>query len=139
MPIKIVAGGGIVENEEKKILFQFRRGKWDLPKGKLEEDETIEECAVREVEEETGLENIQPGELVGITYHYYTENGNEIEKETHWFAMRASGNQKLVPQVEEDITELRWVSKEELKDYMSNTFSNIVEIIDKYWKSKKLG
>jgi len=132
MPEKIVAGGGIVENDEKKILFQFRRGKWDLPKGKLEENETIEACALREVEEETGLKDIRIGELVGITHHFYNENGKDIEKETHWFAMKISGAPTLVPQLEEDITELRWVGEEDLKDYLQNTFNNIVEIIGRY-------
>ena len=129
----IIAGGGIVENEEGKILFQFRRGKWDLPKGKLEEDETIEECALREVEEETGLHNIQLGELIGVTQHHYTENGIDFEKETHWFAMKAFGNQRLVPQIEEDILELRWVAEDELKQYLSNTYNNICSIVEKYY------
>jgi 8-oxo-dGTP pyrophosphatase MutT (NUDIX family) len=136
MSIKIVAGGGIVENEEKKILFQFRRGFWDLPKGKLEDGETIEDCAVREVEEETGLQNVQLGQLIGITYHSYIEDGKDIEKETHWFAMKVSGHQELVPQQEEDIMELRWVDKNDLKDYLSKTFKNIVEIIEKYLEGK---
>ncbi|MCW3105877.1 MAG: hypothetical protein JWQ09_383 [Segetibacter sp.] len=133
MPVKIIAAGGIVENEENKILFQFRREKWDLPKGKLDEGETIEACAVREVEEETGLHDIQLGELVGITHHFYNENGTDIEKETHWFAMKVTGQQELIPQVEEDILELRWVAENELKDYLTNTFKNIVEIIEKYY------
>lgn len=137
MAKKIIAGGGIVENDEEKILFQFRRGFWDLPKGKLDEGETIEECAVREVEEETGLQNVQLGELVGITCHSYKENGEDIEKETHWFAMKVSGEQKLVPQIEEDIMELRWVDKIEVKDYLSKTFKNIIEILDKYYNDKK--
>ena len=129
----IIAAGGIVENEEGKILFQFRRGKWDLPKGKLDKGETIEECAVREVEEETGLINIQLGELIGITKHLYTEHETEIEKETYWFAMKVSGEQKLVPQAEEDITELKWVSEHELQPYLSDTFANIIEIVEKYY------
>jgi 8-oxo-dGTP pyrophosphatase MutT (NUDIX family) len=133
MPVKIVAAGGIVANDEKKILFQFRRGKWDLPKGKLEDGEAIEECAVREVEEETGLQKVQLGELVGTTYHVYAENGNDIEKETYWYAMKVSGEQRLVPQVEEDITELRWVSENELQEYLSNTYQNIEEIVEKYF------
>lgn len=133
MSVKIIAGGGIVENEEGKILLQYRRGKWDLPKGKLDEGETIEECAVREVEEETGLQNIQLGELAGITHHFYTERGKNIDKETHWFAMKVSGIQKLIPQTEEDILELRWVAENELQYYLSNTFPNIVEIIEKYF------
>ena len=129
----ITAAGGIVTNEKGEILFQFRRGKWDLPKGKLDEGETIEACAVREVEEETGLKNIQLGELVGITKHLYTERGVEIEKETYWFAMKVSGHQELVPQAEEDITDLKWVSEHELKPYLSDTFANIVEIVETYY------
>lgn len=133
MPERIVAAGGIVENEEGKILFQFRRGKWDLPKGKLDDGETIEECAVREVEEETGLQNIILSELVGITHHLYNEKQNEIDKETYWYAMKVEGEQQLVPQEEEDILELKWVAENELQEYLSNTYPNIIEIVEKYF------
>jgi 8-oxo-dGTP pyrophosphatase MutT (NUDIX family) len=133
MAEKIVAAGGIVENEKREILFQFRRGKWDLPKGKLDEGEHIEACAVREVEEETGLQDIQLGELVGTTIHHYTENGTEIEKETFWYAMKVTGEQKLVPQLEEDITELKWVSEHELQPYLENTYQNIIDIVERYY------
>lgn len=134
MPVKIIAGGGIVENDENKILLQLRKGKWDLPKGKLDDGETIEECAIREVEEETGLRNIKLGDVVGITRHLYKENGIDKEKETHWFAMKVSGQQNLVPQIEEDILELKWVGKDELKNYLSNTFNNIIDILEQYYK-----
>lgn len=133
MSVKITAGGGIVQNEEGKILLQFRRGKWDLPKGKMEEGETPEECAIREVEEETGLKNIELGELIGITNHHYTERGENIDKETYWFAMKVSGLQQLTPQTEEDILELKWVAENELEPYLSNTYANIIEIIEKYF------
>ena len=133
MPVEIIAAGGIVENEVGEILFQFRRGKWDLPKGKLDEGESIEECAVREVEEETGLRNIQLGELIGVTNHCYNEKGTNIDKKTYWFAMKVSGDQKLIPQTEEDILELRWVKESELEKYLSNTFLNIIEIVEKYF------
>jgi 8-oxo-dGTP pyrophosphatase MutT (NUDIX family) len=133
MAERIIAAGGIVENEERKILFQFRRGKWDLPKGKLDEGETIEECAVREVEEETGLRNISLGELIGITHHSYAEKGKDIDKETHWYAMKVEGEQKLIPQIAEDIHELKWISEHELSPYLSNTFPNIIEIVEKYF------
>jgi 8-oxo-dGTP pyrophosphatase MutT (NUDIX family) len=137
MAVKIVAGGGIVSNEQNEVLFQFRRGAWDLPKGKLEDGEKIETCAVREVEEETGLRNIKLGKLVGITNHYYNENGTDIEKETHWFAMKVSGDQKLVPQLEEDITELRWVAKNEAAGYLNKSFKNIEEIMQQYYANQK--
>ena len=134
MAEKIVAAGGIVTNEENKILFQFRRGKWDLPKGKLEEGERIEDCAVREVEEETGLQNIALGNLIGITNHFYKEKGKDLEKETYWFAMKVTGPQELVPQLEEDITDLKWVAKDEVGEYLNNSFRNIEDIISKYYQ-----
>jgi 8-oxo-dGTP pyrophosphatase MutT (NUDIX family) len=136
MPVEIIAAGGIVENEEGKILLQFRRGKWDLPKGKLDKGESIEECAVREVEEETGLQNIQLGALIGVTNHSYKEKGKDIIKKTYWYKMKVWGNQKLVPQTDEDILELRWVKENELKQYLSNTFPNILEITEKYFGHK---
>jgi len=136
MAEKIIAAGGIVENERKEILLQFRRGKWDLPKGKLDEGETIEECAIREVEEETGLKDIELGELIDKTVHYYNEKGKNIEKETFWYSMKVKGEQNLVPQLEEDILELRWVKETDLKEYLANTYDNIVEIIEKYYDGK---
>jgi 8-oxo-dGTP pyrophosphatase MutT (NUDIX family) len=133
MAEKIIAAGGIVENEQGQILFQFRRGKWDLPKGKLDEGENIEACALREVEEETGLQNIQLGELVGTTIHYYNERGVDIEKETFWYAMKVTGKQNLVPQLEEDITELKWVSEHELAPFLQDTYQNIIDIVERYF------
>lgn len=130
---KITAAGGIVENEDRAILLQLRKGKWDLPKGKLDEGETIPECAVREVEEETGLQYIDLGELIGVTHHRYIERGTEIDKETHWYAMKVYGEQELVPQVEEDILELKWVREEDLSPYLENSYDNIIEIIEKYF------
>ncbi|WP_207493549.1 NUDIX hydrolase [Aridibaculum aurantiacum] len=133
MPEQIIAAGGIVSNEKGEILFQFRRGKWDLPKGKLDEGESIPECAVREVEEETGLKNIQLGELIGVTTHFYIERNIEIEKETHWYAMKVTGEQQLVPQVEEDIEKLEWVSEHKLQPYLADTYPNIIEIVERYF------
>jgi mutator protein MutT len=130
---RIIAAGGIVQNENGEILLQLRKGKWDLPKGKLDEGETIEECAVREVEEETGLKNIHLGELLGTTLHQYTEKGVDIEKETFWYDMRVSGEQNLVPQIEEDILDLKWVKEKDLAPYLKNTYDNIIDIVEKYF------
>lgn len=125
----IKAGGGLVKNKKGEILLIFRRAKWDLPKGKLDDHETIEECAVREVQEETGLQKLKLGQPIGITYHTYVQFGKHILKESHWYAMKATGDEKLVPQTEEDITEIIWVKKEDLKKYVSNTFPTIVEVL----------
>jgi ADP-ribose pyrophosphatase YjhB (NUDIX family) len=133
MAQKIVAAGGIVENEDGAILFIYRRGKWDLPKGKLDEGETIEACAVREVEEETGLRNIERGELLTVSNHSYEEKGETIDKETWWYAMKVTGEQTLVPQVEEDISEMAWALENELAPYLDNTYPNIVQVVEQYF------
>jgi len=126
----IKAAGGLVKNHKGEILLIFRRGKWDLPKGKLDAGETIEECALREVEEETGLKNLELRKLLKITFHTYVQFGKHILKETHWYSMIAKGNENLIPQTEEDITETRWVKKTDLKNYLSNTFPAIAEILN---------
>lgn len=127
----IQAGGGLVRDEKGNILFQLRRGKWDLPKGKLDQGETMEDCAVREVEEETGLTGVEIKEPLLVTYHTYDESGKHILKETHWFRMNADGSQKLHPQLEEQITELRWVAPSALDEVCSNTFENILQVLKK--------
>jgi 8-oxo-dGTP pyrophosphatase MutT (NUDIX family) len=130
---KIIAGGGLVLNNAGELLMIFRRGKWDLPKGKLDEGETILECAIREVQEETGLQQIEHGELIGITYHAYFDPylKEDVIKESHWFAMRVRGNQVLTPQTEEDITEIKWVAGDVLEECLRNSYDNVVEIIGK--------
>lgn len=131
----IIAAGGLVINEKKELLLIFRRGFWDLPKGKLDEGETIKACAVREVEEETGLVNVQLSKLVGITYHEYFDEWKQrdVVKETHWFAMHVNGIQTLVPQHEEDIEDIKWVAQKDITYYLQNTYKNIAEIINKYY------
>jgi 8-oxo-dGTP pyrophosphatase MutT (NUDIX family) len=125
----VLAAGGRVENEKKQTLLIFRRGKWDLPKGKLDKDETLERCAVREVEEETGLEKVKLIAPLMITYHTYHEGTRFILKESHWYRMKVSGDQQLVPQTEEDIQEIRWVKDDELNKYRKNTFPSVVDVL----------
>ena len=133
----IVAAGGLVSNENGDLLLIYRRGFWDLPKGKLDEGETIEACAVREVEEETGLTNVQLGKLVGITNHEYFDEWKQrdVVKETHWFAMHVTGSQTLVPQQEEDIKDIKWVAHNDMDTYLQQTYKNITDIINKYYSS----
>jgi mutator protein MutT len=125
----IQAAGGLVENEKGEILFIFRRGKWDLPKGKIDPGETLEECAIREVEEETGITNLRLIKFLLVTYHDYTEGGMKIKKESHWFLMNASSQQALVPQLEEDISEIRWIAPADLGSVLKNTYPTIVDVL----------
>ena len=123
------AAGGLVENEKGEFLLIHRRGKWDLPKGKLEKGESIEACAVREVEEETGLQNLELKELITVTYHTYDEFGKHILKDSHWYRMKVSGKQVLTPQTEEDILEVKWVKKKDLAKYLPETFPSIKDVL----------
>lgn len=134
---KIIAAGGLVLNESSDLLMIFRRGKWDLPKGKLDDGEELEECALREVKEETGLQQLALIKFTGITFHkYFNEYTNsEVIKETHWFKMLAPGKQPLTPQFEEDIELIEWVNEEVLEEKLNNSYPNITEIIEKLKKS----
>ncbi len=125
----VVAAGGLVQNEKKEILLIFRRGKWDLPKGKLDKGETLEACAVREVEEETGLQKVKLLSPLTITYHTYHEGARFILKESHWYRMKVMGEQKLVPQLEEAITEIKWVNPIDLEKYMKNAYPSVVDVL----------
>lgn len=129
----IEAAGGIVQNEKKEILFIFRRGKWDLPKGKMEKKESAEECAQREIEEETGVTGIVLKKKIGETYHTYNEFGKHILKTSHWFYFTCSSKQSLLPQTAEDITLAEWIKTKDIKTPMSNTYENIKEIAAKFF------
>lgn len=128
----IKAGGGIVTNEGNQILIIFRKGKWDLPKGKLDDGETIKECAVREVSEETAIRNINLESYFITTYHTYHEGSKHILKESHWFTMTAPGNQKLEPQKEEGIDIVQWMKASGIKKIFPETFPSVVDVLTKY-------
>jgi 8-oxo-dGTP pyrophosphatase MutT (NUDIX family) len=125
----VKAAGGLVINKSGEVLLIFRRGKWDLPKGKLDDNENLVECAVREVQEETGLKNLETGKEIETTYHTYIEFGKHILKESHWFQMTSKIDEPLKPQFEEDITAIKWVKKADLKDYLENTFPSIKMVL----------
>ncbi len=131
----IEAAGGIVKNKEGKILFIFRHGKWDLPKGKIEKGEKEKEAALREVEEECGIGDLSLHDKFTTTYHTYQLKGENCLKLSHWYKMNYNGNSlKLIPQTEEGITDARWMDKEEIKEAMKNTFSSIAEVMNLYEK-----
>jgi 8-oxo-dGTP pyrophosphatase MutT (NUDIX family) len=133
----IIAAGGIVVNPNKEILWIFRRGFWDLPKGKLDPNETIEACALREVKEETGISNLLLGDLIITTKHQYFDTflNTEVEKTTYWYHMTTDTIQKGIPQTEEDIEAIAWVKKEDITPYLAKTYENINQVIEVFLTS----
>ncbi len=126
---QVYAGGGLVRNSEGKFLIIKRRGKWDLPKGKVNKNETIEDAALREVTEETGLHGISIISPLMSTYHCYYIDDQKILKRTSWYDMLYTGKEVPVPEAEEDITEIKWISKEEIKQLSGNTFPAIMDVL----------
>jgi 8-oxo-dGTP pyrophosphatase MutT (NUDIX family) len=126
----VKAAGGFVLNGNNEVLMMFRRGKWDLPKGKLDKKESFEECAVRETGEETGLKRIKLISPLNTTYHTYHEGTRFVLKETRWFKMKVSNEQKLIPQAAEQITKLEWVEKNDLKKYLQNSFPLVNDVLE---------
>lgn len=124
------AAGGMVVNEFEQYLFIHRRGHWDLPKGKLDDGETIEECALREIREETGLVELDIIKPLLTTYHTYQMNGQDILKESHWYLISGTVNDPLIPQTEEDITEIVWVDRSAIAEMMSGAYPSIREVVD---------
>ena len=125
----IEAAGGLVKNEEGKYLFIKRNGRWDLPKGKLEENEKKRDAAVREVEEECGIRVKRLEEKMLKTYHVYELKGKPVLKVSHWYAMRSKANQKLVPQIEEGITEVKWLAPKDWNRVRANTYPSIIDVL----------
>ena len=131
----IKAGGGLVLNPQKEILFIYRNGIWDLPKGRTEKRETIETTAVREVEEECGVENLELIKFLITTYHIFYQNGELRMKETFWYLMESNDNSTLTPQLEEGITVAIFKNKVETQQALENTYANIKLVVESYQKS----
>jgi len=121
----VIAGGGKVYNDKGEILFIYRNDKWDLPKGKAEKKETIEETAIREVSEETGVSKLKIINPLPITYHVFKRNGKAKLKITHWFKMHTSFEGKLYPQLNEGITEVKWLAEKEVSAALDRSYANI--------------
>lgn len=123
------AAGGYVQNAQNELLVFFRRGSWDMPKGKIDPGETPEHAAKREVQEETGLVNLSLGDLLMHTYHTYVEKDKRILKKTWWYRMVTSDMQ-LIPQTEEDIEAIHWVNPKEWLESGVVVYPNIREVIE---------
>ncbi len=127
----IEAAGGAVRNRKGELLMIFRYGRWDLPKGHREAGEGWEQCALREVSEETGLpmEELEIGAQVAVTHHTYTLDGREKLKETRWFAMHYRGNALLRPQTEEGIEAAAWIAHSQLPEVLAGTYETIRQVV----------
>ena len=131
----IFASGGIVENPKKQLLFIHRKGKWDLPKGKAEKNETVRETALREVKEETGIKRLRIRKFYTNTFHLVRNNSLYFLKETSWFLMYSDYEGKLIPQDEEGIKSVKWKNLKQVKKIKEKTFKNIEIILEDYLKS----
>lgn len=127
----VKAAGGLVENQNGEYLFIFRKGKWDLPKGKMEKGETPALTALREVEEECGIQGLEVGELIENTYHTYGDYGEDNLKKTYWYKMTTSYSGDLTPQLEEEIEQVVWLKKEELEKVKMNTYLAVIDVLEK--------
>lgn len=126
----IEAAGGVVQNEKGEYLFIRRHEKWDLPKGKLERGESIEQGAQREVEEECGIQVKSIERKLMPTLHLYYIKQVPAIKITYWYLMQADSAQDLIPQTEEDITEAIWAATEEIPKLMQETYPAIQDLMD---------
>ena len=127
--ILIEAAGGLVYNSKNQLLMIFRSGKWDLPKGKLEVGENIQDCAIREVEEECGVNNLQIVSQPQSTYHTYEIKGKAILKRTYWFKMNTNYTHELIPQIKEGITKVEWVYEKDISKKLENSFGIIKDLL----------
>lgn len=125
----IEAAGGLVNNNKNQWLFIFRNGKWDLPKGKVEKNEKLEEAAIREVEEECGIKELNIVIELPSTYHTYYMEEKAILKRTYWYKMNCTDSSKPLPQLEEGITEVKWFSVNDLKQVHENTYESVKEVM----------
>ncbi|MCW3464316.1 NUDIX hydrolase [Chitinophaga nivalis] len=124
----LVAAGGLVTNPAGEVLLIFRRGKWDLPKGKQDPGEDLETCALREVAEETGLSKVSLEHKINETFHYYPMKNKKVLKHTYWYRMQFTGTELTVPQIEEDIVDIQWIKPENIEKYLKFSYENIREV-----------
>lgn len=127
---EITAAGGVVRNNDNKILMIFRHNRWDLPKGKIEKDEKIIECASREVTEECSITPLVVGDELSSTFHIYPLHGEWIIKRTYWFKMTYCGTEIPSPQLEEDITKVEWVDESQINKYLKTSYYTIIDIFN---------
>lgn len=129
----IQAAGGLVQHNDGRILFIFRKGKWDLPKGKIDEGETPEIAAIREIREETSIAGLTFQSTLPTTYHILERDGKWYCKVTYWFSFRTGSVEILVPALAEGITDVRWIRKEDVHRLFGNIYHSLYEVILSAW------
>lgn len=133
---KIEAGGGLVLKGDRFLMIH-RLGLWDLPKGKLDSGETIKECALREVEEECCITADLDYKIVDTWHTYTTRGGTDMLKKTSWFLMHNIDDSKMRPQREEDIEDIRWMTRQEVQKALGQSYKSIAHVFQKYEKLKQ--
>ena len=126
---QVDAAGGVVMRNDGYFLMMHRNGKWDLPKGHREIGEEIEQCALREVEEECGVSELTLVKPITVTEHIYPLKGEWVLKSTYWYQMMSKDIRNMTPQIEEGIDELRWVSKQDAELLLKNSYSTIRDVL----------
>ncbi len=129
-----VAAGGWVFNSSDQLLMIHRRGSWDIPKGHLDAGETLEECAIREVKEETGLDMVQIVSYLGISYHIYKLKGEWILKLTHWYKMISNSIVHLIPEEKEGIAAAQWIEENQIEQNLVNGWPSLSDFFQRYLK-----
>lgn len=125
IPLVVAAGGKVVHNDSGKVLFIYRNDKWDLPKGKLDKGEEIEDAAIREIEEETGVNGLKIDHFLTKTYHIFRRGGMYKLKETYWYQMSTDYSGKLIAQENEGITKVKWKGSKKTKKALKKSYANI--------------
>ena len=129
----VEAAGGLVRNlETNHYLFIFRNQKWDLPKGRINKNEEVKDAAIREVEEETGAENLSIIKSLNTTYHIFKKNRKYRLKKTFWYLMETDYTGELTPEKKEGIEKANWIDKKLIASLKSRMYQNINLVISDY-------
>jgi 8-oxo-dGTP pyrophosphatase MutT (NUDIX family) len=131
----IEAAGGVVEKNHMTLLI-YRKGRWDFPKGKRDKGEKKRACAVREVEEETGVK-VAIEYKIGHTWHTYIQNKKYVLKKTHWYAMKCIDDALMAPQQEEDIEDVKWMNLQQMRSALYSSYRSIRFVIQEYHRLLK--
>jgi ADP-ribose pyrophosphatase YjhB (NUDIX family) len=127
---KVISAGGIVYNKAGELLLIYRQGKWDLPKGKKDQGESIEDAAIREVQEECGIKKLSIQNYCTSSYHTYFMDGKRVLKTTFWYNMLSDGQETLKPQLEENITQVKWFETAKIDLANLDTYNSIRSVLE---------